>query len=109
VDSAGNTYITDPANNRLVKFDPSGKFLFNITGDGTRKLTQPSRVAVDSTGSVYTNSIGGLNSQTIWKFDSTGAFIGEWFNPYDADLVINGKDELFEVGPEIIGLGLPSS
>jgi hypothetical protein len=80
-----------------------------VYGDGTRKLTQPSRVAVDSAGNVYTNSNGALDSQTIWKFDRSGTLVGEWFNPYDADLVINGKDELFEVGPEIIGLGLPSS
>jgi streptogramin lyase len=103
VDAAGNSYITDPVNNRLVKFDANGKFLYNLTGDGTRNLRGPGIVAVDSHGNVYTDS-----DQEIWEFDNTGKFIGEWFTPDYGNLVIDSKDNIYSIDQGIMKIELPA-
>jgi len=78
VDAAGNNYVTDPNNDRVVKFDLNGVFQYNLTGDADRKLTEPKFVDVDAAGNVYVLD----NSQTLWKFDTSGKVIGKWFTPY---------------------------
>ena len=103
VDGAGNTYVGDPDNNRIVKFDPNGKYLLNVTGDGTRKI-DGGQVTVDSKGNVYAES-----NAAIWKFDASGKFLGEWFCPYPVDLVVDAHDNLFGVDREIIALSLPTT
>jgi tripartite motif-containing protein 71 len=51
IDSSGNVFVTDGANNRVQKFDPNGKFLAKWgkggTGDGEFDL--PGGLAVDPT------------------------------------------------------------
>ncbi len=102
VDPQGNLYVADTVNNRLIKFDPSGKFLFNITGNSDLSLVAPATVAVDGKGNVYTLSDG-----AIWQFDSSGAFMGEWFTPYDGRLVIDANNNLYLIGQVIARLMLP--
>ncbi len=101
VDPAGDLYVADTVNDRLIKFDPNGAFLFNITGNGDRALFEPTTVAVDSKGNVYT-----VSDEAIWKFDSSGAFAGEWFTPYEGNLVIDGNDDIFLVGQAIVKVQL---
>jgi sugar lactone lactonase YvrE len=103
IDAAGNIYLTDTANNRLVKYDNSGKFLYNITGEGVLKLFQPVSVAVDSQGNVYA-----LSLLVIWKFDSSGKFLGEWFTPFFGNLVIDSNDNLFLIEQQIVKIELPA-
>jgi hypothetical protein len=102
VDADENNYLSDTVNNRLIKFDPDGKFLYNITGDGKQKLVQPVDVAVDSQGNVYT-----ISEQTLWKFDKAGNFVGAWFTPNIGNLVIDTKDNIFLIGPDIMKIELP--
>ncbi len=78
VDGEGNNYVTDPNNDRVVKFDRNGVFQYNLTGDSDRKLSEPKYVDVDAAGFVYILD----NSQTLWKFEQTGKVIGKWFSPY---------------------------
>lgn len=103
VDAEGNSYLSDTLNNRLVKYDPNGKFLYNLTGDGKQKLVQPVDVAVDSKGNVYTISL-----QTLWKFDKAGHFVGAWFTPNSGNIVIDSKDDIFLINPDIMKIELPS-
>ncbi len=103
VDAAGNSYITDPVNNRVVSFGSDGTFRYNLTGNGDRTLVHPSTVAVDTQGNVYTDS--GL---TLWKFDRTGAFVGEWFTPTPGTIVVDGRDRVLQVDAEIRLLGFPA-
>ncbi len=97
VDGAGNVYVADTVNNRIVKFDTNGKFLFNITGDGARSLFQPKTVAADSKGNVYT-----ISNQAIWEFSEAGDFLGEWFIPYAGNLLVDSKNNLWLIGQSIV-------
>ncbi|MCX8129196.1 MAG: carboxypeptidase regulatory-like domain-containing protein [Clostridia bacterium] len=55
VDSNGNLYISDFGNNRIVKFDKSGKFLtaYGTYGSEVGKFYKPSGIATDGQDRVY--------------------------------------------------------
>ena len=64
VDSAGNLYIADTANNRIRKIDPTGQITTiggtgqaGFSGDGgpavNAQLNQPMRLALDAAGDIY--------------------------------------------------------
>ena len=97
LDPSGNVYVADTVNGQLIKFDGNGKFLLNITGDGQQAMSRPRSVALDSKGNVYTISDG-----EIWKFDSSGAYLGQWFTPYEGSLVIGPQGSLYLVGQAIV-------
>jgi sugar lactone lactonase YvrE len=101
VDSAGNTYVADPSNNRIQKLDPSGGFALawgkdvvagnaqsgyevctaaaackaGGTGGLGGEFYLPSGVAVDSSGNVY---VADYANRRIQKFDSSGNFLLAW-------------------------------
>jgi VCBS repeat-containing protein len=56
VDSSGNTYVADTANNRLVKRNSAGVFQAAITG-----LTGITGVCVDPSDNIYVSQAGGAN------------------------------------------------
>jgi uncharacterized protein (TIGR03437 family) len=80
VDSSLNVYLADTHNGRVRKVTTDGK-IFTIAGNGTigyagdgaaatnAALSQPSGLAVDSTGNVY---IADFGNSTIRKIDSKG-------------------------------------
>ncbi len=90
VDKAGNNYITDPDNNRVVKFDANGVFKQNLTGDSDRQLVQPRYVAVDASGMVIVLD----DSQTIWKFDQNGKAAGKWSATYWGPIALDPDGNL---------------
>ena len=102
VDRAGNVWLSDPENGRLVEVDARGRPLRTITGDGRRKLDHPGIVAVDPAGDVYT-----MQNREVWEFGPTGKLIGEWFSPYDANIVIDAAGHVFLVDQNIIAVQLP--
>ena len=67
VDSAGNVYVADSANNRIQKFDSTGTFNRTIGSVGTQdgQFRSPWSVAVDSAGNVY---VVDTNNNRIQKF-----------------------------------------
>jgi uncharacterized protein (TIGR03437 family) len=80
VDTKGNLYIPDPANNVVVKVDSNGTStifagngIYAYTGDGgpatSSSLAYPTSVAVDSAGNVY---ISDEDNNRIRKVDPTG-------------------------------------
>jgi tripartite motif-containing protein 71 len=58
VDLSNNIYVADSDNNRIQKFDNSGKFTTKIgsAGSGKGQLLVPAGVAVNSSGNVYVAS-----------------------------------------------------
>jgi DNA-binding beta-propeller fold protein YncE len=77
VDSSGNVYVADTANNRIQKFTSTGSFLskWGSLGTGDGQFDWPTGIAVDSSGNVY---ITDFNNNRIQKFTSTGSFLSKW-------------------------------
>jgi sugar lactone lactonase YvrE len=79
LDQAGNLYVVDYGNSRVLKYDPAGKFLLQWgspgTGDGQFDMSGHATgfVAVDSQGNVYVTE-----TNRIQKFDSNGKFLLKW-------------------------------
>ena len=74
----GDVVVADRTNRRVQKFDSSGAFLvaFGTAGSGIGQFasTQPVRVAVDSTGSIYT--VESTTTRRVQKFNSSGTSAG---------------------------------
>ncbi len=83
VDSQGNVYVADPANQRIEKFDSNGNFLSQLGGKGTEdgQFLNPGDVTVDQQGNIYVTdnqqNVGGPTSR-FSKFDSNGTFLLKW-------------------------------
>jgi hypothetical protein len=77
----GNVVIADRTNRRVQRFDGSlGTFLaaFGSAGSGVGQFAsnQPARVAVDSSGSIYTVESGPLAPHRVQKFNPSGTSAG---------------------------------
>src|SRR4051812_43246954 len=68
-DAAGDVYVADFLNNRVQKFDSSGKFLLDI---GVGFLDLPQGVATDAAGNLL---VGEERSNRVSEFDATGGFV----------------------------------
>lgn len=76
----GSFYVSDGyGNNRVVKFSPSGKYLFEWgkRGHGPGEFDLPHAVDLDVNGNVY---VADRENSRIQSFDATGKFIKEWNN-----------------------------
>lgn len=76
-DQAGNIYVADRDNHRIVKFDSEGKFLAKFGGEastkGNGKFFDPLHIAIDNDGNLYV-----LDSFYLQKLDAEGNFITQW-------------------------------
>jgi DNA-binding beta-propeller fold protein YncE len=77
VDGAGNAYVADTGNNRVVKLSPNGAVLTEWGSRGTAdgRFLSPTGVAVDGGGNVYV-----LDSENnrVEVFDQEGHFLYRW-------------------------------
>lgn len=77
----GDIFIGDghggESNNRIVKFDPRGKYIkeWGVKGTGPGQFDGPHTMAMDSTGRLF---IGNRNNNRIDIFDTDGKFITSW-------------------------------
>jgi DNA-binding beta-propeller fold protein YncE len=75
VDSSGNLWVTDYANNRIMKFSPAGTPLAAYEGLGSEsgQLLKPYGIAINkSTGNVYVTDQG---NNRIAELNSSGVFV----------------------------------
>jgi peptidylamidoglycolate lyase len=77
----GSIYVSDGyGNNRVAKFSPDGKFLFDWghKGQGPGEFDLPHSVAVDAQGNVY---VADRSNSRIQVFDANGKFLKAWKSP----------------------------
>jgi len=77
VDSEGDIYVAEYDNDRIQKFDASGRFLtaWGSKGDGDGQFDYPAGIAVDGLGDVYVVDYG--NSR-VEMFTSDGDYLTQW-------------------------------
>ena len=71
-------YVTDHENNRIQKFDNTGKFLLKWGTKGSNRdgsFNGPEGIAVDTGGNVFVTDVSNYQVQ---MFDSNGTFITRW-------------------------------
>lgn len=76
-DGAGNIYVTDGGNNRIVKFTSSGKLItaWGSKGIEAGQFDLPHAVLIDKNNQVY---IADRNNKRIQIFDLEGKFLKAW-------------------------------
>jgi DNA-binding beta-propeller fold protein YncE len=77
----GDIFVTDShrngKNNRVVKFDKTGKFIkeWGHKGSGPGEISEPHTIAMDSRGRLF---VGDRENNRIQIFDQDGKLLGEW-------------------------------
>ncbi len=77
----GDIFVTDShrngKNNRVVKFDRTGKFLkeWGSKGSGPGQFSEPHTIAMDSRGRLF---VGDRENNRIQIFDQDGKLLDEW-------------------------------
>ena len=77
----GDIFVTDShrrgKNNRVVKFDKTGKFIkeWGKKGSGPGELSEPHAIAMDSQGRLF---VGDRENNRIQIFDQDGKYLDEW-------------------------------
>ena len=91
VDAQGNIWATDVGGHAVYKVDRAGKLLLTLgtkgeAGEwneaaGSRKLTQPTDVAIAANGDVFVSqghTPGANGDARVLKFDKDGKFLAQW-------------------------------
>ncbi len=77
LDGAGNVYVADTNNDRIVKLSPDGSVLgeWGSRGTGDGHFREPRGLAVDAAGRVY---VLDRENNRVQVFDSGGRFLAKW-------------------------------
>jgi len=67
LDQTGNVYVADWRNDRIQKFDATGRYLasWGTSGQGEGEFNRPSGVAVDQDGNIYVADWGNERVQIL--------------------------------------------
>lgn len=88
-DQAGNIYVEDWGNRRVLKLSRTGETLlaFGTKGEGPGEFMNTAGLAIDAAGNVY---VPDMASHRIQIFSPTGALLLEISNPSDSKLFMKG-------------------
>ena len=77
VDGAGDIYVADTYNNRVVELSPAGAVLdeWGSRGSGDGRFHSPTGIALDAAGNVY---VVDSENNRVEVFDSAGHFLQKW-------------------------------
>jgi streptogramin lyase len=99
----GDIFVSEghgAGNNRVLKFDKSGKFIkeWGKLGTAPGEFDQPHALAMDSRGRLF---VGDRNNNRIQIFDQNGTFIAEWKQfSRPSGLFIDKNDNLYVADSE---------
>lgn len=101
----GSFYVSDGyRNTRVMKFSPTGKFLFQwgMKGSGPGQFNLPHSVTIDSSKRLYVSDRGNARVEI---FDADGTYVGEWKGPeigrpYDIALAAGGTAFIADGGDQ---------
>lgn len=100
-DEEGNFYVSDPDNNRILKYDPNGKYLLTIgrEGQGPGEFQSLSVAKFDKDNNLYVIDI---RNQRISFFDKDGKFLRHTriLDRFE-NLSINSKDIIIAIKTDI--------
>lgn len=100
VDGAGNAYVADTGNDRVVKLSPAGAVLaeWGGAGAGEGRFRSPTGIAVDAAGRVYVVDgednrveVFDANGRYLLKWGARGAGLGQLSQPTAIALDCNGS------------------
>lgn len=77
VDAQGNLWVVDKGNNRVQKFDSTGKFLakFGSLGAGDGQFNRPTAIAIAANGDLLVTDAG---NGRVQRFSSAGAYLSKF-------------------------------
>ncbi|HEY1832845.1 MAG TPA: SMP-30/gluconolactonase/LRE family protein [Solirubrobacteraceae bacterium] len=79
IDAAGDAYVADTANNRIVELSPTGETIgeWGQRGTANGRFRSPTGIAVDAEGNVY---VVDSENNRIQVFSREGHFLAKWGN-----------------------------
>jgi len=89
IDAAGNLYVTDTGNKRVVKFSPEAEFLGQWGGFGLQsgQFHEPVGIDIDADGNIY---VADTWNRRVQKFDSDFVFLTQWpVHGWESESVVN--------------------
>lgn len=99
----GDIFVSEghgAGNNRILKFDKTGRFLkeWGQLGTGPGEFDQPHALAFDSRGRLF---VGDRNNNRVQIFDQNGRFIEEWAQySRPSGIFIDKQDNLYVADSE---------
>ncbi|HEV3061135.1 MAG TPA: peptidyl-alpha-hydroxyglycine alpha-amidating lyase family protein [Vicinamibacterales bacterium] len=99
----GDIFVSEghgAGNNRVLKFDKTGKFIkeWGKLGTGPGEFDQPHALAMDSRGRLF---VGDRNNNRVQIFDQNGTFIDAWTQySRPSGLFIDKQDNLYVADSE---------
>lgn len=102
VSAAGDTYVLDTGNSRVVRFGGDGKVVgqWGSEGEGPGQFREPWGIATDSKGNIY---VADTWNHRVQKFDGAGRFLLQWGGYADAR-VQPGSAPGFFYGPRALAV-----
>jgi DNA-binding beta-propeller fold protein YncE len=95
----GDIFVGDghggESNNRIVKFDKTGKYIkeWGTKGSGPGQFDTPHALAMDSQGRLF---VGNRNNNRVDIFDPEGKFIASWPQfSRPSGVYIDAKDTIY--------------